>query len=144
MAARLAAIYANPGLGSVAIVSARLAERLPETVSPSVAASATQQEAALRQLGGLPPYAPLYRLRVLAAGSAVLQQARKLIGEALFAHPGTSLLRLGRPFPRLRRWELHGYLLNPQLGWQELQQLRWQVHALQASLGLHVLRGPWL
>jgi hypothetical protein len=145
MAARLAALYANPALGETCIVSARLAGRVAEPrLTPAAAAVECVLEGRLRKLGGLPPYGCLYHLRALADAAAPLPAVRELLGARLSQHAGTALLRLGKPFTRAHRAELHGYLLNPELGWPELQELRWEVNAQGASLGIAALRGPWL
>jgi hypothetical protein len=145
MAARLAALYANPALHEVCIVSARLAARLAEhTLVPEQAAVECLLESRLRKLGGLPPYGCLYHLRALADRPAPLAATRELLGSRLSQEAGTSLLRLGKPFTRGRRAELHGFLLNPELAWPTLQELRWEVHAQGATLSIAAGRGPWL
>jgi hypothetical protein len=143
-ALRLGSLYANPGLATICIVSARLAERLKQPLASAEATDAAQQESQLRKLAGLAPWGCLYRLRLLAGSLPPLQTARELLGQVLSAHPATSLLRIGRPFVRMKRCELHGYLLNPALSWPELQELRWQTLPLQVTLSFHAERGPWL
>jgi ribosomal protein S27E len=144
MAARLASLYANAELQAVHIVSARLADRVAGRLDPDAIRAFASQEDGLHKLGGLPPYGCLYRLRCLAPQVAPLHAVRELLGGALSQHPGTALLRLGRPFMRLRRAELHGWLLNPQITWEQWQALRWEAVRAGASLGINPRRGPWL
>jgi primosomal protein N' len=106
--------------------------------------TASELESRLRQLGGMPPYGCLYRLRLLSEQRSAVSKARDLLGQMLSADPSTRLFRLGRAFMRNRRHELHGLLLNPELDWEQQQEMRWKLHPQGVSLSINPQRGPWL
>lgn len=143
MALRLRALYANPQLESLHIVSARLQEQFGDELGSAAIARQFKQEQGLRRLAGLPPFGCLYELHCTAASRALLTEARRLLGEALSSHPGTTLLRLGRPYAQARALRLSGYLANAQLTLRELWDLRWQLFGAKTTLHIHARRNPW-
>jgi predicted RNA-binding Zn-ribbon protein involved in translation (DUF1610 family) len=144
MALRLRSLYDNPELRSVHIVSTRLSEQFGAQLDTATLAESYRMELGLRDLGGLPPFGTLYHLRLTAARTAALDSARHELGAALHEHPGTSLLRLGREYREGGAHRLGGWLVNPQLELRTLQELRWRIHRLGATLTVNPLRGPWL
>ncbi len=143
MALRLAALYANPQLQSLHIVSARLAQQFGAKLSSAEIARQFKQEQGLRRLALLPPFGCIYELHCTAASRELLEEARRLLGEALAAHSGTTLLRLGKPFAQSRALRLSGYLANSELSLRELWELRWKLFAAKTTLHIHPLRNPW-
>jgi hypothetical protein len=144
MALRLAALYASADFETAHAVSGRLAGLHTGTITSAALQELALQQVQLRRLAGLPPYSCLYRLRALAGSLPVLSHVRDILGRTLGTHPQTVLLRLGSPFRQADRYELHGLLSNPELGWPALQELRWEIVSAGASLGVNAKRGPWL
>jgi hypothetical protein len=143
MAARLAALYSNPELRYTYIVSARLRAQLGAALSAEQLATQWGLELKLRRLAGLPPYGCLYRLRLRAGTLKAAAAGRLELGRVLQAHPGTRLLRLGRPYEEQGAARLAGHLINPALSARELQELRWEVYRAGARLSITPLCGPW-
>jgi hypothetical protein len=143
MALRLRSLYANPQLASLHLVGARLQQQFGDELSSAAVARQFKQEQGLRRLAGLPPFGCLYELHCTAASRALLTEARRLLGEALSSHPGTTLLRLGRPYALNRALRLSGYLANSELGLRELWDLRWRLFGAKTSLHIHARRNPW-
>jgi hypothetical protein len=144
MAARLAALYANPELAQTYLISDRLRGQLGADLTAAALAEQWRLEYSLRRLAGLPPYGCIYRLHVLADSRKAVAQAREQLGRALQPLPATRLLRLGRPYEGRGKFHLAGFLINPALEARELQELRWQVYREGARLNCTTLRGPWL
>jgi hypothetical protein len=144
MALRLAALYDNPELASVHIVSARLVEQFGETATPQEIQQRFDGERELSGLAGLPPYGTLYHLRGIAARQGALEDGRRLLGENLHELPGTTLLRLGTSFRQGGVFRFGGWLINPDLALRELQELSWKLHRAEVTLAIHPLRGPWI
>ena len=143
MAARLGALYSNPELRYTYIVAARLRAQLGAALTAEQLAAHWEMELKLRRLGGLPPYGCLYRLRLQAATLKGAAAGRLELGRVLQAHPGTRLLRLGRPYEEQGAARLAGQLINPLLSARELQELRWTVYRAGARLHVTPQRGPW-
>ncbi|MCH7472890.1 hypothetical protein IIA79_08070, partial [bacterium] len=164
-AARLNSLYDNPELEYVYIVSSRLREQLGDSLTAAQIEEQWKLEMKLRRLACLPPYCCLYKLSARAPSLAAMEAARGAIGETLTAHPGTSLLRLGRAYREGGSYRLGGYLINDGLSAAALQELRWEVNKVPApgsardkvsadplraaarekvALSVQAIRGPWL
>jgi hypothetical protein len=144
MALRLAALYDNAELEGVHIVSGRLVEQLGAAAGSEQVATAYRAELDLRELAGLPPFGTLYHLRATSSRSAALAEARQHLGKRLRALPDTVLLRIGTSFRQGGAHRLAGWLLNPRITLRELQELRWELHRMNAALTIHAIRGPWV
>ncbi len=144
MAARLHALYANPALANTHLVNTRLAGQLGSQLTGVQAAEQWELEFKLRKLAALPPFACLYHFTILGKTLHVVAVARELVGKFLQHAPGTSLLRLGKPYGAGAQYRVAGMFINNQVDYAGLQRLRWQVFAQSAFLGFHAERGPWL
>jgi hypothetical protein len=144
MALRLAALYDNPELEGLHIVSGRLVEQLGQRVDAQVLTQHYTAELELRSLAGLPPYGTLYHFHAISARSNALAEARRHLGERLHKLPATTLLRLGTSYRQGGAHRLAGWLLNGEVTLRELQELRWELHRLDVALTIHALRGPWV
>nr|MDQ3023544.1 hypothetical protein [bacterium] len=144
MALRLRALYNNPQLGELHIVSARLREQLGSSTDAQQVGAQYESELGLRELAGLPPYGTLYHLRAVSAKSSALGEARLAIGEYLQAQPDTRLLRLGTSFRQGGAYRLAAWLVNPSITLEKMQNLRWQLQRMDATLTIQALRGPWV
>jgi hypothetical protein len=144
MAARLAALYANPELRNVYIVSDRLRGQLGTGLNAAQLGEQWLQELNLRRLAGLPPYGCIYKLQLMADSRKAVALAREQLGRTLQGLPDTRLLRLGRPYEARGHFQLAGFFINPSLSPRELQELRWRIYRAGARLNCVAIRGPWL
>ena len=142
--ARLLSIYANPELTAAYVVSRRLHEQLDASLNNEQLRERWAIEMRLRRLAGLPPMGCAYTLSAVGRNADVVTAARDLLGKRLATHPATNLLRLGKVFSQQRRARLRGILVNAGIGWEELQQLRWELQRGGTSLTFKASYGPWL
>jgi hypothetical protein len=144
MALRLAALYDNPDLKSLALVSRRMLEQLGAEPARDTVVRRVQQELKIRALALLPPSGRVIRMRIRAASADVAHHARTLLGDRLKEHAATKLLRIGGVYAFKGAWHCPGYVVNPELSTEYLQQLRWTLHREGAGLTLRAIRGPWM
>lgn len=144
MAARLAALYANPQLEHVYIVSQRLPDTLGKALSREQIQAAFKQETGLRRLAGLPPSGCICRFRLRGENAQLLATAGRELGEWLKAADSGCDCRTSRPFRFRDGLELSGYAINPAPGWREWQEYRARLRRQNLSLLLHFSSWPWL
>lgn len=145
MAARLAALYANPQLDAVYIISHRLAAQLGGALTAQQVAEEYRQELTLRRLARLPPYARLIHFRLWGrdAGS-VVRGGREFL--KLAGTDGESRLGwLSRPYARQGEYRISGYFGAPaDLSPDAVQVLRARLASGRLTTSLHCEWGPWL
>jgi len=143
MTARLRSLYANPELEHVYIVSGTLREKLGEVLTAAQLGQRYIQEQALLCLAGLPPYGCIYHFQLRgASANAVAAAASSLLA---WLRPGEedSVAKLGRPYRWREGFRQAGYVANPQVAHDDLQQKCQQLQGQRVSVFIRKRCGPW-
>jgi primosomal protein N' len=144
MVLRLRALYDNPHLSEVHVVSETLVGQLGRNADSHKVEAAYLTELNLRELTGLPPFGTLYHFTLVAARLPSLNVARQQLGETLHSLPDTQMLRIGTAYRQRSAHRLGAWLINPTLSMQQVQELRWLLHRLEVTLIARAMRGPWV
>jgi len=144
MAARLKALYANPRLNHLYLISDRLANKLGAALTAEQLQAEFEQEHVLRRLGQLPPYgrASRYRLRGPTA-EAVALAGRELLA-FLSATSETADCRLGKPWRLRQEFLATGTAAGITPDHDALLHLRAKLAKQKVQLSLRPVWGPWL
>lgn len=145
MAARLAALYANPQLEQVYIISGRLVEQLGAKLTADQIREEYAQELTLRRLAGLPPFGQLCRFRLRGPDGRALVTAGGEVLEWARAADGATVSWLGRRYVHRGAPQLAGYFSAPaDFEPEPLQRLRAGLSRRRIKMSVKAEWMPWL
>ncbi|MBN2081765.1 hypothetical protein JW859_06085 [bacterium] len=144
MVARLRALYANPRIQHLYIVSARLAAKLGAALTADQLHAEFEQEHVLRRLGQLPPYGRACRYRLRGPSAEAVTAATHELVEFLRATGETADCRISRPWRLRQEFLATGTAAGIAPDHDTLLNLRAKLAKQKVQLSLRPVWDPWL